>query len=215
MESWPRNTRRRAARRSARRPHRSSRRRATSGRPARGSGSRFLIVPVGVEGRFAGRALRPVARQRGLSDSLWSWTLVRRTAFRPLGGGRVYNGAIRDRQNGNPGQRHCCRSEPDSAPIVAKWVRRRTFPLLLTCRREPDWLKPQGWLYEEVPKGNGVGGGGRITAHYGIQWPARRQHTAPPVNLPFEIWRTVYGRGEPAWSSCRSSTTLCRRRRSH
>ena len=41
-------------------------------------------------------------------------------------------------------QRHCCRSEPDSAPILAKWVRRRTFPLLLTCRREPDWLRPQG-----------------------------------------------------------------------
>ena len=38
-----------------------------------------------------------------LSDSLWSWTIVRRTEFRALGGGRVYNGAIRDRQNENPG----------------------------------------------------------------------------------------------------------------
>ena len=28
---------------------------------------------------------------------------MRRTEFRPRGGGRVYNGAIRDRQNGNPG----------------------------------------------------------------------------------------------------------------
>ena len=28
---------------------------------------------------------------------------MRRTEFRARGGGRVYNGAIRDRQNGNPG----------------------------------------------------------------------------------------------------------------
>ena len=48
--------------------------------------------------------LQPATRQRGLSDGLRTWTMVRRKQSRGLGGSRVYKGAIRGRQNGNPGQ---------------------------------------------------------------------------------------------------------------
>ena len=34
---------------------------------------------------------------------------MRRTEFRARGGGRVHNGAIRDRQNGNPGEHQLAR----------------------------------------------------------------------------------------------------------
>ena len=41
----------------------------------------------------------------GSGDGLWSWTIVRATTVRALGGARVHNGAIQGRQIGNPGQK--------------------------------------------------------------------------------------------------------------
>ena len=39
----------------------------------------------------------------GSGDGLWSWTIVRRTRFRALGGPQVYKAALGRRQNGNAG----------------------------------------------------------------------------------------------------------------
>mgnify|MGYP003720861327 CR=1 FL=1 len=41
----------------------------------------------------------------GGGDGLWSWTIVRRTEFRALGGSRVYKRAIWGKQIGNPGEK--------------------------------------------------------------------------------------------------------------
>ena len=49
------------------------------------------------------RASSPRHVSGGLSDGLRTWTMVRRKQSRGLGGSRVYKGAIRGRQNGNPG----------------------------------------------------------------------------------------------------------------